>query len=182
MTNNEVNDDIHGKAESYLDADDLAMIEMLRSKNLNAAELQAVVDDIQREAYKRNRKSLTDKPPQRFDISNLSTTPREKPPGWDESMARVRAQMDKAKLEAPTYGTATDTRPFYAAEKKDEAERKRVADWEARKKVEIALKQEARIQRQIDEYTNAKGLEAKKAAMERLSPEALARVANGAKP
>lgn len=174
----EVTESTLGAESAYLDADDLALIDMLRSKNLNAAELQAVIDDIQREAFKRNRKSLTDKPPQRFDISTLSSTPREKPPGWDESMARVKQGLEKSKLEAPIYGTATDTSPFYASEKKEEAERKRVEEWRQRKEVEIALMRENRIKREIDEYASAKTLQQKKAAMERLSPEALARVAN----
>ena len=158
--------------ESFLTEADIGIIESIKNTNLGETEKESVINDIKAQAYRESQRSLDHlKPKESFDVRTLTTR---KPDGWDEAKVRVKAQLETSRLNAPIEGTRNEA--FYAAEQREAAEAKRVAEWKQRKEIEIALTRENRIKCEVDSYHTATTLQGKRAVLESLSPEALARI------
>jgi hypothetical protein len=167
MTQHEIND-------GFLSPEDLNSISAIENSRLNDLEKESIIADIKADAYRRStaHQILNVAKRQTFSLDNLRTKP--KPEGWEESRARVKAQLEESRLYAPIEGT--NNSPFRAAEMREAAESKRVQDWKQRKELEIAALRQTRIEKEVASYHAATTALDKKAVLEGLSPEALARV------
>lgn len=161
--------------DSFLSPEDLNSISAIENSRLNDLEKESIIADIKADAYRRStaHQILNVAKRETFSLDNLVRT-KPKPEGWEESKARVKAQLEESRLYAPIEGT--NNSPFHAAEMREAAESKRVQDWKQRKELEIEAVRQARIEKEVASYQAAKTASDRKAILEGLSKEALARV------
>lgn len=162
------------QSNDYLDSADIESIRAIDNSRLDDLEKESIIADIKADAWRRHTQgtiNVAKRLP--FSVESLSTTKRT-PEGWDEAKARVKAQLEKNRMDAPIEGTRNN--PFFAAEQREAAESKRVQDWKQRKELEIEVLKQTRIEKEVASYHAAPTSLERKAVLEGLSPEALERI------
>lgn len=159
--------------ESYLTEEDIRIIASIENLNLEQQRKDEIIKDVKATAWQQYQALSIIKPKEMFSIESFRTE-RKLPDGWEETKARVKAQLEENRLYAPIEGT--NNQPFYAAEQREAAEAKRVAEWKQRKLLEIEARKQARLEREISHYHAQATPSDRNAALESLSPEALQRI------